>query len=254
MSFCLGIRVKEGLIGIADTRLTSGTERITARKVTVHKHGKSSLFLMTSGLRSVRDKALTYFEEVLERDQAATRLYKVVNAFSDQIRRVADEDKKSLQDSGLNFDLFTLVGGQLVDDVEPKLYMIYPQGNWVELGDSTPFYIIGESGYGKPVLERTIQYNSDLAYALKVGFLAFNATITCAIDVDYPIDVLILKAGSNQIIEQRFDKDELYEVSKKWQSLIRESVNELPSEWMEKILSRLPDDKKPSLAADPHAV
>lgn len=254
MSFCLGIRVKDGLIGIADTRLTSGTERITARKVTVHKYGKSSLFLMTSGLRSVRDKALTYFEEVLERDQAATRLYKVVNAFSDQIRRVADEDKKSLVDSGMSFDLFTLVGGQLVDDVEPKLYMIYPQGNWVELGDSTPFYIIGESGYGKPVLERTIQYNSDLAFALKVGFLAFNATITCAVDVDYPIDVLILKTGSNQIIEQRFEKDELYEVSKKWQSLIRESVNDLPSEWMEKILSRLPDEKHPSVAADSHAV
>jgi putative proteasome-type protease len=254
MSFCLGIRVKEGLIGIADTRLTSGTERITARKVTVHKHGKSSLFLMTSGLRSVRDKALTYFEEVLERDQAATRLYKVVNAFADQIRRVADEDKKSLQDSGLNFDLFTLVGGQLADDAEPKLYMIYPQGNWVELGDSTPFYIIGESGYGKPVLERTIQYSSDLAYALKVGFLAFNATITCAIDVDYPIDVLILKAGSDQIVEQRFEKDDLYDVSKKWQSLIRESVNDLPSEWMDKILSRLPAAKPSSVPTDPHVV
>jgi putative proteasome-type protease len=254
MSFCLGIKVKEGLIAIADTRLISGTERITARKVTVHKHGKSSLFLMTSGLRSVRDKALTYFEEVLERDQGATRLYKVVNAFADQIRRVAEEDKKSLQDGGLNFDLHTLVGGQLADDADPKLYMIYPQGNWVELGDSTPFYIIGESGYGKPVLERTIQYNSDLAYALQVGFLAFNATITCAINVDYPIDVLILKAGTDEIVEQRFEKDDLYELSKKWQSLIRESVNQLPSEWMEKVMSRLPTAKVKATVPPPDVV
>ncbi len=254
MSFCLGIKVKDGLIGIADTRLISGTERITARKVTVHKHGKSSLFLMTSGLRSVRDKALTYFEEVLERDQAATKLYKVVNAFADQIRRVAEEDKKPLQDSGLNFDLFTLVGGQLSDDLEPKLYMIYPQGNWVELGDSTPFYIIGESGYGKPVLERTIQYSSDLAYALKVGFLAFNATITCAINVDYPIDVVILKAGTDEIIEHRFEKDDLYELSKKWQSSLRESVNALPSEWMEKILNRLPSPRAKTVVAQPNVV
>lgn len=240
MSFCLGIKVKDGLIGIADTRLISGTERITARKVTVHKHGKNSLFLMTSGLRSVRDKALTYFDEVIARDQGATRLYKVVNAFADQIRRVAEEDKKPLENAGLQFDLHALVGGQFEEDADPKLYMIYPQGNWVELGDATPFYIIGESGYGKPVLERTIQYDSELAYALKVGFLAFNATIACAINVDYPIDVVMLRAGTDRIIEQRFEKDELYDISKKWQTLIRASVNELPSDWMDKILSRLP--------------
>lgn len=241
MSFCLGIKVKDGLIGIADTRLISGTERITARKVTVHKQGGNSLFLMTSGLRSVRDKALTYFDEVVARDQGATKLYKMVNAFADQIKRVAEEDKKSLHDAGFHFDLHALVGGQFQDDADPKLYMIYPQGNWVELGDATPFYIIGESGYGKPVLERSIQPDSELPYALQVGFLAFNATITCAINVDYPIDVVMLRAGTDIIVEQRFTKDELYEVSKKWQQLIRQSVNELPPEWMDKILKRLPN-------------
>jgi putative proteasome-type protease len=110
----------------------------------------------------------------------------------------------------------------------------------VELGDATPFYIIGESGYGKPVLERTIQADSDLAYALQVGFLAFNATITCAINVDYPIDVVMLRAGTDRIVEKRFEKDELYEISKRWQALIRQSVGELPSSWMDKILSQLP--------------
>ena len=65
MTFCLGIKVREGLVGLADTRVTIGTEVITARKVYTHQKGRQSLFLMASGLRSVRDKALTYFEEAL---------------------------------------------------------------------------------------------------------------------------------------------------------------------------------------------
>ncbi len=241
MSFCLGIKVKDGLIGIADTRLISGTERITAQKVTVHKCGSHSLFLMTSGLRSLRDKALTYLDEAILQEQGATRLYQVVNAFARQIRRVAEEDKKALHESGLHFDLHALVGGRFGDDADHKLYMIYPQGNWVEVGDATPFYIIGESGYGKPVLERSIRSDADLSYALQVGFLAFNATVTCAINVDYPLDVVIQRAGTDVIVQHRFQKEELYEISKRWQELIRRSVNELPSAWMDPILSKLPE-------------
>ncbi len=233
MTFCLGMKVKDGLVGIADTRVTSGTERITARKVTVHQHGKHSLFLMTSGLRSVRDKALTYFEDVLEKSDVHTRLYQVVNAFSDQIRRVAFEDQASLTSAGLHFNLYSLVGGQLEDDKEHKLYMIYPQGNWVEVGQSTPFYIIGESGYGKPILERTLNYESDLAFAAKVGFLAFNATITCAVDVDYPIDIVIYRKDRYEVVEQRFTRDDLIETAKFWHRNLQELATALPAPWLE---------------------
>jgi predicted proteasome-type protease len=66
MSFCIAIKVQDGLVGIADTRVTTGTQAITARKVTSIQHGKHCMFLMTSGLRSARDKALTYFHEMLE--------------------------------------------------------------------------------------------------------------------------------------------------------------------------------------------
>lgn len=236
MTFCLGMKVQDGLIGIADTRITSGTERITAKKVTLHQHGKHSMFLMTSGLRSARDKALTYFEEVLEESEVFTQLYKAVNAFAAQVRRVSAEDKKALEEAGLKFNLHALVGGQLEHDKEHKLYMIYPEGNWVEVSQATPFYIIGESGYGKPILERTLEYESDLSVALQTGFLAFNATIACAVDVDYPLDVVLYKKGTYEIIETRYTKSELEHLSRKWQELIRGAVAEMPTEWMSKIL------------------
>ncbi|MCB9799152.1 MAG: peptidase [Candidatus Omnitrophica bacterium] len=238
MTFCLGMKVKDGLIGIADTRITSGTERITAKKVTLHQHGKHSIFVMTSGLRSARDKALTYFEEVFKETEDFPQLYKAVNAFASQIRRVSSEDRKALNEAGVHFNLHALVGGQLEGDKEHKLYMIYPEGNWVEVGQSTPFYIIGESGYGKPILERTVEYTSDIAFALQAGFLAFNATITCAIDVDYPIDIIVYRKDSFRLIEERYTKDELGDVSKTWQALLREAVPKLPCEWTDKILSK----------------
>ncbi len=243
MTFCLGLKVKDGLIGIADTRITSGAERITAKKVTIHQNGQHSLFVMTSGLRSARDKALTYFEEVFHESDEFTHLYKAVNAFSSQIRRVSAEDKQSLVEAGFQFNLHALVGGQLEGDSEHRLYMIYPEGNWVEVGESTPFCIIGESGYGKPILERTIQHTSDLAFALKAGFLAFNATITCAVDVDYPIDVVAYRRNTYKMVEERYEKEEISDLAGQWQKLIREAVPKLPGEWTKKVIDKLPQER-----------
>src|SRR5262245_50996278 len=197
MTFCLGMNVEEGLVGIADTRVTMGTECITARKVTVYQQERHSLFLMTSGLRSVRDKVLTYFDEVMAaREQPFDRLFKAVNALASQIRRVAGEDKEALEEAGLKFNLYCLAGGQLENDREHRLYLVYPQGNWVEIGQGTPYHIIGASGYGKPVLDRTLKYQDPMRFALKVGCLAFDSTRVSAAGVDFLIDVIFYKGGS----------------------------------------------------------
>ncbi len=240
MTFCLGIKVKEGLVGLSDTRVTSGSECITARKVNVYHQDHTSLFVMTSGLRSVRDKALTYFNELIEeRDQPYDRLFKAVNAFADQIRRVAAEDRQALEESGLHFNIHALIGGQLSHDTEHKLYLVYPQGNWVEVGKGTPYYIIGASGYGKPVLDRTLKYDDTMRHALKVGCLAFDSTRISAADVDFPVDVVLYSLSERKIVEYRYDKDDLGEVSGWWQEKLRSAIAELPSDWIEKSFAAL---------------
>jgi putative proteasome-type protease len=237
MTFCLGMRVGEGLVGIADTCVTSGTEVITARKVSVHEHGGHPFFLMTSGLRSVRDKTLIYFEEVLEgADAEFDKLYKAVNAFSKQLRRVSDEDKEALAQGSYRFDLHALIGGQFRHDKEHKLYLIYPQGNWVEVGAGTPYCIIGESGYGKPILDRTLEFNDSIRYALKVGCLAFDSTRISAANVDFPIDVIVYDAERHSILEHRYEKHDLLEISNWWQERLRQSVIDLPQQWQEAVL------------------
>jgi putative proteasome-type protease len=237
------MRVKDGLVGIADTRVTSGSECITARKVSMYQGDGWSMFMMTAGLRSVRDKALTYFDEIMEEsDQPPqNRLFKMANVFAEQIRRVSREDRESLEKSGLHFNVHALVGGQLCSDPEHKLYMIYPEGNWVDIGEGTPYHIIGASGYGKPVLDRTLKFEDSLEFALKVGTLAFDSTRISAADVDFPVDIVLYVRNSYCMISQRFEKNDLLENSELWQERLRKSVRELSVGWAQPLLGRLPD-------------
>jgi putative proteasome-type protease len=240
MTFCAAIKIKDGLIGISDTRITSGTECTTARKVTIHQHGNHSMFLMTSGLRSVRDKALTYFEEVVEEeDTTFDKLYKAVNAFATQLRRVAEEDKSSLKESGLDFNIFSIVGGQLEKDKEHKLFMLYPEGNWVEVGPGSPYIVIGESSYGKPIINRILQYDSSMTMALKVAFIAFDSARISAVDVDFPIDVVLYKRNSFDIVQHHFTREDLQHLPEWWQKRMRQSAEEMPDDWVNTVISKL---------------
>lgn len=236
MTYCVGIKVKEGIIGISDTRITSGNETTKAKKLFTMNGDRHSFFIMTSGLRSVRDKSLTYFKEIIdENDQSFNKLYKAVNAFADQVKRAASEDREALREAGLSFNLNAIVGGQLQDDDEHKIYLLYPEGNWIEVTAGSPFVIIGNNGYGKPILDRVLKYESSMKFALKAGFLSFNATRVSANDVEFPIDVVYYEKDSFNIIERRYKKDELQSVSKIWQKQLSNAVHQLSDDWMNKI-------------------
>jgi putative proteasome-type protease len=238
VTFCLGINVSEGLVAIADTRVLSGSECITARKVTTYQQDGQALFVMTSGLRSLHDKAVTYFDEVMT-DQGLSfdRLFKAVNAFSSQVRRVAHEDKEALTESGLYFNIHALVGGQCANDQEHKLYLVYPQGNWVEIGQGTPYHIIGAPGYGKPILDRTLKYQDSMRFALKVGCLAFDSTRISAADVDFPIDIVLCERNSYQLVEHRWGKEELLDMASWWQVRLGRSVQDLPADGIDRVFA-----------------
>ncbi len=240
MTFCLGINVSEGLVGIADTRIISGNECLTARKLTTYEVDGGAMFVMMSGLRSVRDKALTYFEEDLGRDrEPIERLYQAVNLFAGQIRRVATEDKDHLQRGGTPFTANALVGGQMTGDREHKLYLVYPEGNWVDTGRGTPYHIIGSSGYGKPILDRTLTYNDSMRHAFKTGCLAFDSTRISAADVDFPIDVVLYRPGTFRMVEHRYEKEDLENISNWWQEHLRVTIRDLPTDWLETAFAKL---------------
>lgn len=239
MTYCLGIKVNEGLVAIADTRITSGSDTTEKKKIYVEQRDKYSLFIMTSGLRSVRDKAILYFKERIEDGVEHNKLYKAVNDFGEQIKRVAREDKLALEQSGFKFNLNTIIGGQLKDDDEHKLFLLYPEGNWVELGDGAPFVIIGNSGHGKAILNRTLSNDSDMHLALKSGFLSFDSTRVSANDVDFPIDVVLYRSNSFEMAEHRYTKKDLETISEQWADELKIALNRIPDEWMDAAFSEI---------------
>ncbi|MEO7213679.1 peptidase [Mucilaginibacter sp.] len=240
MTYCLGIKVKEGLVAISDTRITTGTDTTVKKKITIIQKEHYSLFVMTSGLRSVRDKALVYFDELLETEEFG-KLYQAVNAFGQQVRRVADEDRATLEKNGFKFDLHTIIGGQLKDDEEHKLFLLYPEGNWVELGLGAPFVVIGNSGHGKAILNRVLNEDSDMKLALKAGFLSFDSTRVSSNNVDFPIDVALYKKGTFELVEQRFTQKEMAAISDQWDEELKNALANIPGEWMDKAFKKLPE-------------
>lgn len=239
MTFCLGVKTADGLVGLSDRRITFGSEIISKKKVSVYQSKERAIFVMTAGLRSVRDKAITYFEEVLESpDNQFDKLFQVVNVLGSKIKKVREEDEQMLIRAGFIFNLTAIVGGQLQGDDEHKLYLLYSEGNWVEISEGSPFIIIGNSNFGKPILYRNLQYTTPLQEALKLGFLAFDSTRVSVNDVDFPIDVLIYEKNSFNLREHAYSKHDLEHISYQWNALLRESVMKLPVNWLDPIIRK----------------
>ncbi len=238
MTFCLGITVKEGLIAIADTRITAGNEMYSNKKISIHEINKHSMFIMTAGLRSVRDKAVTYFNQAVnEEEESYDYMFQAATAFGQMLKKVAAEDRETLEKEGYQFNLHAIVGGQMPKDSEHKLFLIFPEGNWIEINDGLKYQIIGNSNYGKPLLNRNLSHETSLKDALKMGFLSFDATQVSTNDVDYPIDVVVYEKGSFKAKEIRLYKEDMQTISDEWNIALRKSLASIDEDWMKNLIS-----------------
>lgn len=109
----------------------------------------------------------------------------------------------------------------------------------MEIGPSTPFVIIGNINYGKPLLHRQLRYETPMRDALMVGFLAFDATKVSVNDVDYPLDIVLYEKNSFQINECRLDKEELTDTSIRWSELLKNAIGQLPDQWVDRVFDKV---------------
>ena len=239
VTYCVGIKIREGLIALSDGRVTSGNQVSHARKLTLHGAEDGRFMVMTSGLRSVRDKTLAY----LERDMRAPgakpfrRVLDAVDGFCNALRQVKIEDQEALEAAALPLNLHCIMGGQLVDDHEPGLYMIYPEGNWIACDERTPYLSVGSTSYGKPILDRALSYDTPMQVALKIAYLSFDSTRFSAADVGYPIDLATLTTNDRKIRLAELDYDDLMEQRQWWNSHITQLAGQLPDgPWIGKLL------------------
>jgi putative proteasome-type protease len=235
VTFCVGVRVAEGLVGLADTQIVKGGGELSSKaKLSLHDHHGHPFFVMTSGLRSIRDKVVLQLEDDLAVGPPAARLHHVATAFGQRLQAVRDSDGPWLQESGLHFNLHALVGGQLADDGQPELFLIYPEGNWVVATEDAPSFIIGRTSYGKPILDRLLTPTTPLPRAVLLAYLAFDATRASVVDVEFPIDVVVM--GGNELRHRRFERDDLQAAHDQWHAQLRDAVMTLPTDWAAELL------------------
>jgi putative proteasome-type protease len=238
MTYCLGITVKEGLIAIADTRITAGNEMYSNKKISIHEIKNHSLFIMTAGLRSVRDKAVTYFNQTVDEEETSyDHMFQAATSFGQMLKKVAQEDREALEKEGYQFNLHAIVGGQMPKDDTHKLFLIFPEGNWIEINDGLKYQIIGNSNYGKPLLNRNLHFDTPLKDALKMGFLSFDATQVSTNDVDFPIDVVVYEKGTFKAKEVRLYKEDMQKISDDWNLALRKSLEGIEENWMKDLIS-----------------
>ncbi len=239
MTYCLGIKIKDGLIALADGRITSGTQLSAAQKLIMMESQGRRFFIMTSGLRSVRDKTLAYLRRTLtqERAEGFPTMLEAVTCFSQRLRQVAKEDREALEASKLTFNLHAIIGGQLPGDSEPYMYLVYPEGNWIEVDERTPYLSIGATGYGKPILDRGLRFDTSMQTALKIAYLSFDSTRFSTSDVGYPFDLTTYTNAERQWRLTTFDYDDLVEQRQWWNRNITTLLQGLPdSPWVTRLV------------------
>jgi putative proteasome-type protease len=227
MTFCIAVKSKSGVIALSDTRISSGLGVSTSKKIKTYQENGNSFFIMSSGLRSIRDKVIHLFEDELE-NQTFDKLYKYANLIGNVVKRVRSEDLEQLQQSKFFFDGHFIMGGQCSKDKRSTIFLIFPEGNWVEASDESPYTLIGNTAFGKPILRRLLHEEITFDLAIKVAYLAFDATFKNASDVDFPLDFALYRNGSFDFQEFRKSEEELKETSTKWNQMLVNAANELP--------------------------
>jgi len=227
MTFCVAIKSKTGVVALSDTRISSGLGVSTSKKIKTYQENGNSFFIMSSGLRSIRDKVIHLFEDELENVQC-NKLFKVANVVGNAVKQARAEDLEQLQQSKFFFDGHFIVGGQCANDKRSTIFLVFPEGNWVEASDESPYTIIGNTGFGKSILRRLLHENITFDLAIKAAFLAFDATFKNASDVDFPVDFVLYRNGTFDIQELRKSEEELKETSVRWNKMLIDAANDLP--------------------------
>ncbi|MGA9277987.1 proteasome-type protease [Ilumatobacter sp.] len=235
MTFCIGICVDAGVVALSDTRIVRGSQISVKAKLSSLSSGDRSAVLMTSGLRSVRDKVAHRVQDQLD-SRPVHRMHQLATGWGDRLREVRAEDGPSLADAGFTFNSHALIGGRLLDDERPLLLHVYPEGNWVEATADDPSIIIGRSNYGKPILDRLLRSDTPLDQAATLAYLAFDATRTSANDVDFPIDVAVIPHTASAFTIRRFTERDLQPQHDAWNQSLSDALDSVPSDWASELI------------------
>ena len=242
MTYCVGLLVDTGLVLLSDSRTNAGVDQInTFRKMaTFQRPNDRVLVLMSAGNLAITQAVVNLLHEAPDDPTQPTRIFRAANMFNaarvvgDALREVHERDAESLKDHGHEFNGTFILGGQIYGE-DPRLFYIYSAGNFIESSVDTPYFQIGETKYGKPIIDRVISRSSSLAQAAKCALVSMDSTIRSNLSVGPPLDLAIIRRDEFKIaVHRSIDMDDAYftMIRTSWGFALREVFSELPNpEW-----------------------
>lgn len=240
MTYCVGMLLDQGLVFMSDTRTNAGLDNIaTARKMhTWQVPGERVITLMTAGNLATTQAVVGLIDErtkapadrspsILE----APSMFQIARLVGRTLREVIESNAgEGTQPSASAFGATMIMGGQIAGSA-PRLFLIYPEGNFIEAGEDNPFFQIGETKYGKPILVRAYDPAMRFQDAIKLLMVSFDSTIKSNLSVGLPLDFVTYETDTLRFGRQgRVQADDPYynEISSGWGEALKQAFTQLP--------------------------
>ena len=240
MSYCVGIRLNKGLVFMSDTRTNAGVDNFSTfqKMFTWSEPGKRFITVMAAGNLATTQTVISLLDERTKAPEdrnpsimTAPSIFQVAQIIGQTLRDVIQGSVAFGQEATSTFDATIILGGQ-IETSEPRLFLIYPEGNFIEASEDTSYFQMGETKYGRPILVRA--FDPDMAFedAIKLLIVSFDSTIKANLSVGLPLDVQVYEkdsftSGHNRRIEA---DDPYYQtIANGWSEALREAFQSLPN-------------------------
>jgi putative proteasome-type protease len=228
----------DGLVFLSDSRTNAGVDNIsTFRKTTVFEvKGERVLVLLTAGNLAVTQSVVSLLRERLDAAAPALtlcnapNLYEAARCVGDAIRQIHERDAAALKEHGIEFTATFILGGQIGRE-PPRLFQLYAAGNFIEATRDTPYFQIGESKYGKPIIDRIVRPETALRDGAKCALISMDSTIRSNLSVGAPLDLTIYRRDSlcaDVRLQIGVEDDYFKMVRSDWSDALRQAFRALP--------------------------
>ena len=239
MTYCVAMRLNQGLIFMSDTRTNAGVDNISKfRKMyTWEEPGERVITVLTAGNLATSQAVISLLDERTKAPKErrpslleAPTMFQVASIIGDTLKEVIKTQKMTGPESEADFGATMIVGGQ-IQGIEPRLFLIYPEGNFIECSDETPFFQIGETKYGRPIILRAYDPTMSFEDAVKLLSVSFDSTLKANLSVGMPLDLQVVEKNALKVMHRRrIEENDPYftTVSRSWGDALKLAFQSLP--------------------------
>jgi len=241
MTYCVGLRVAQGLVLLSDTQTNAGLDNVSrfTKMFSFEKPGERVMVLLTSGNLSITQGVIARLRYGVQRGAKepghptimnAESMFQVAELIGAEMRRMQAENREAILQQGTTADASILLAGQRKGG-KHRLFLVYSAGNFIQATQDTPYFQLGEHKYGKPILDRIITLESSIEDSLKAVLVSMDSTLRSNLSVGMPLDLAIIEKDALSFrTKRRIERDDprFAAISQSWARTLRKGFEDLP--------------------------